>query len=184
MSDRESNTPSDGTAELPPAERTGTARTEPIAPEEPSPPPPPGGYASIRSRRGRPGIPGGLVIVAIVILAAAFVLGFFVGKSQAPETAASTDRVEQGGGKGQQQDGGGREARRKRRKACRRAVDLSAQVIEGQRQALENQAALVEAIVAEQAEQAEALTSAGEQLRTQIAQAQAAFEQALQRCRA
>jgi hypothetical protein len=184
MSDRESNTPSDGTAELSPAESAGRAPTEPIAPRDPSPPPPPGGYASIRSRRGGPVIPGGLVIVAVVVLAVAFVLGFFVGKSQAPETGARGDRVEQGAGKGKQQDGAGREARRKRRKACRRALVLSSQVIDGQRRALENQAALVEAIVAEEAEQVEALTSAGEQLQTEIAQAQAAFDQALQRCRA
>jgi hypothetical protein len=183
MTDRESNTPPDGTAELPPADPRETAGTEPIAPGEPSPPPPPGGYASIRSRRGRPVIPGGWVLAAIVILVLAFVLGFFVGKGQAPESARGGDRVERPAGKGKQQDGGG-QARRQRRKACRRALDLSSQVIEGQRRALENQAALVEAIVAEEAAQVEALTAAGEQLQAQIGEAQAALAQALQRCRA
>jgi hypothetical protein len=184
MSDRESNTPPDGTAELPPAERRGMAGTEPIAPGEPSPPPPPGGYASIRSRRGRPAIPGGWVIAAIVVLVLAFVLGFFVGKGQAPESARGRDRVEQPAGKGKQQGGSGSQARRQRRKACRRALDLSSQVIEGQQRALENQAALVEAIVAEEAAQVEALTAAGEQLQAQIAEAQASLARTLQRCRA
>lgn len=181
MADRDPNTSSDGTSELPPVEPTGTAGTEPIAPGEPTPPPPSGGYASIGSRRGGPVLQRGRVIVAIVALVVAFVLGFFVGKSQAPEPTRGGGRVEKAAGGGKQQQGG--KARPRQRKACRRALDLSAQLIEGQQQALANQAALVQAIVAEEADQVQTLTATGEQLEAQIAQARADFDRALHRCR-
>jgi hypothetical protein len=67
--------------------------------------------------------------------------------------------------------------------ACRQAIDLGGQLIELQRQALANQVALTEAVIAEDAERIGALTSAGEQLQAQIGQVQGQLDQTAQRCR-
>jgi hypothetical protein len=67
--------------------------------------------------------------------------------------------------------------------ACRQAIDLGGQLIELQRQALANQVALTEAVIAEDAERIGALTAAGEQLQAQIGQVQGQLDQAAQRCR-
>jgi hypothetical protein len=184
MSDREPTTPPEGTGELPPTEPVEPRRTEPIDPGDPSPPPPPGGYASIGGRRGGPTLPVRLVVVGAVVLVLVFVLGFFVGRGQAPEPGAGRDRTEQAGQQGQGGGGkGGKAGRKARRVACRRAVDRAVQLIELQRQAIATQVALTEAIVAEDPEQVEALSTAGEQLQAQIAEAQPALDQAVQRCR-
>jgi hypothetical protein len=171
----------DGTSELEPTE-PGSARTEPINPGEPVAPPPPGGYASLRG--SSPGIPGGLIVVAVVILAVGLLLGFLVGRAGTADAPPAGERVEQDDGGGEEgQGGGGRAARRERRMACRQAIDLGGQLIELQRQALANQVALTEAVIAEDAERIGALTSAGEQLQAQIGQVQGQLDQTAQRCR-
>ncbi|MGH9169041.1 MAG: hypothetical protein ACRD02_14560 [Acidimicrobiia bacterium] len=182
MSDRDPSAPGDGTSELPPTEpvESGSNLTEPIDPDEPTPPPPPGGYATLR--RAGSGIPGGLIVAAVVVLLVGFVPGYFLGRSTAPDQAPPPEQVEPGDGGGGGQGGGGNAARRQRR-ACRRAVDLGAQLIELQRQTLANQTALTEAVIAEDAERIEVLIAAGEQLQGQMAGVQGQLDQASQRCR-
>jgi hypothetical protein len=181
MSDRDPTASGEGTSELEPTE-PGSARTEPIDPDKPVAPPPPGGYASLG--RSGSGIPGGMIVAAVVILALGFLLGFLVGRAGTDDTPPAEERVEQGGGQGEEeQAGGGRAARRERRMACRQAIDLGGQLIELQRQALANQVALTEAVIAEDAERIGALTATGEQLQTQIGQVQGQLDQAAQRCR-
>lgn len=177
MSDR-----TDGTSELEPTRPGSSARTEPIDPGEPVAPPPPGGYATLRGSSS--GIPGGLIVAAVVILGLGFVLGFLVGRAGTEDAPPVEERVEQDGGGGEQgQGGGGRAARRERRAACRQAIDLGGQLVELQRQALANQVALTEAVIAEDAERIGTLTAAGEALQTQIGQAEGQLAEAVERCR-
>jgi hypothetical protein len=173
MSDRDPTVPDGGTSELPPA------GAEPISPREPATPPPPGGYASLG--RSRPGIPGGLIVIAVVILAAGVVIGFFIGRAGNEEAPPVQEQVEQGTGDGQ--GGGGRQARRERRMACRQLVDLQTSLIELQRQAMANQVAVTEAVIAEDAERIEALTVSGEALQAQIGQTEQQIGDAAERCR-
>ena len=174
----------DGTSEPEPTE-PGSSRTGPIDPGEPVAPPPPGGYASLRG--SSPGIPGGLIVAAVVILGLGFVLGFLVGRAGTDEAPPADERVERnggGGGQGEQgQGGGGRAARRERRAACRQTIGLGGRLIELQRRALANQVALTEAVVAEDADRIGALTAAGEQLQTRIGRVQGRLDRAAQRCR-
>lgn len=180
MSDRDPTAPEHGTSEIEP---TGSARTEPIDPGEPVAPPPPGGYASLRGSGS--GIPGGLIVAAVVVLAVGFLLGFLVGRAGTDEAPPAEERVEQGGGGGggQGEGGAGRAARRERREACRQARDLGAQLIALQQQALANQVSLTEAVIAEDAERIGALTATGEGLQAQIAQVQEQLTQASEGCR-
>jgi hypothetical protein len=182
MTDRNPPASEEGTtSEFEPAE-PGSARTQPIAPGEPVAPPPPGGYASL-SRSGA-GIPGGLIVVALVILLVGGLVGFLIGRSGGDEAAPTEERVEQGGGGG---GGGGQgaggPARRERRRACRQTIDLGGQLIELQRQALANQVALTEAVIAEDAERIGTLTTTGEALQAQVAQVEEQLGQATARCR-
>jgi hypothetical protein len=182
MTDRDPTASEQGTtSELEPAE-PGSARTEPINPGEPVAPPPPGGYASLG--RSGAGIPGGLIVVALVILLVGALVGFLIGRSGSDEVAPVRERVEQdGGGGGGGGQGEGRAARRERRQACRQAFDLSGQLIELQRQALANQVALTEAVIAEDAERIGTLTAAGEALQAQTAQIEGQLGEATARCR-
>jgi hypothetical protein len=175
MSERDPTAPDGGTSELPPA------RTEPIDPDEPATPPPPGGYASL-SRSG-PGIPGGLILVAVLILAVGFGIGFLVGGAGDDQVPPARERAEEaGGGPAEDGDGGG-PPRRGRRAACRRALNLGAELIELQRQALTNQAALTEAVIAGDSEQIETLTAAGEVHQAQIGEAEQRLAAPTERCR-
>ena len=180
MSDRDPTVPDGGTSELEPAV-PGGARTDPIDPGEPVTPPPPGGYASLR--RTGPGIPGGLIVIAVLILAVGFVFGFLIGSAGTDEAPPAGERVERGDGPAGGQGGGDRAARRERRRACRQAIDLGARMIELQRRALTNQVAVTEALVAEDAERIGALTTAGEALQVQIEQAEARLAEATEGCR-
>jgi hypothetical protein len=179
MTDRDPTVPDGGTSELEPV---APARTEPIDPREPATPPPPGGYASLG--RSGPGIPGGLIVVAVLILAVGFLIGFLVGGAGDDEAQPARDRVEQeGGGQGGGQGGGGQRARRERRAACREMAQLQTGLIDLQRQALANQVALTEAVIAEDPERIEALTTAGEALQAQIGQTEGQVADAAGRCR-
>jgi hypothetical protein len=131
--------------------------------------------------RSGPGIPGGLIVIAVLILAVGFVIGFLVGGSGDDQARPVRERVEQGGGS--DQGGGGRPARRERLRACRELVDLQSGLIDLQRQALANQVALTEAVIAEDAEQIEALTAAGEALQAQVGQVEGQAAQAAEACR-
>jgi hypothetical protein len=181
MSDRDPTAPEHSTSELEPTQ-PGSARTEPIDPGEPVAPPPPGGYASLG--RSGSGIPGGLLVAGVVILAVGFLLGFLVGRAGTDDAPPAEERVEQDGGGGEEGQGGaGRAARRARRMACRQAIDLGGQLVALQQQAMANQVALTEAVIAEDAERIGALTAAGEQFQAQIGQVQGQLDQAVQRCR-
>lgn len=179
MTDRDPTASEQGTSELEPAE-PGSARTQPISPGEPVAPPPPGGYASLG--RSGAGIPGGLIVVALVILLVGFLVGFLIGRSGTDEAAPAVERVEQGGG-GAEGQGAGRAARRERRLACREAVNLGGQLIELQRQSLATQVALTEAVIAEDAEQIGMLTTSGEALQREIGQVEGQLGEATERCR-
>lgn len=182
MTDRDPTLPDGGTSELEPA-APGPARTEPIDPREPATPPPPGGYASLG--RSGPGIPGGLIVIAVLILVGGFLIGYLIGGAGEDEAQPARDRVEQEGegGQGEGQGGGGQRARRERRAACRERAQLQTALIDLQRQALANQVAVTEAVIAEDAEQIEVLTTAGEALQAQIGQTEGQVADAAGRCR-
>jgi hypothetical protein len=174
----ENDAPGGGTEELDAAEPvTGSRkRTEPIQRDVPTPPPP-GGYASIGSGRRGPTIPGPWILAAILLLVAAFGLGFLVGRTTGPDPATD-EQVERGGGQDGQRGGRGRRIR-----SCRQALDLAAQLTELQRQALANQVALTEAVATGDPEQLEALTAAAEQLQQQTTQVEAQLQPVAARCR-
>jgi hypothetical protein len=129
----------------------------------------------------RPGLPWWWVAVAILVLAAVFLVGFYVGQEDEP-TRGSRNRgaaQDQGDGGGQ----GNRQARRERRMACRTALDLSLQMNELQQGALVQQAELAAAVAAEDVGRIDELRESLEAVTAETSQIESQLEQALSTCR-
>jgi hypothetical protein len=142
--------------------------TEPIRPADP-------GTAPIPDRVRQPivvphkesmigGLPRPFVIAAVVALAIVFVLGLFIG------------RASNGEGDAQPAAEGGRRA------ACERALALSLQVSDLQRQALANRTQAAQALAVGDEAQVQELNSALEPVAAAIQDSEAQLTPAVERC--
>jgi hypothetical protein len=121
------------------------------------------------------------VAVALLVLAAVFLAGFYVGREDEPA------RESQGKGTSAEAQGeagkGNRKARRERRVACRTALDLSLQLIDLQRGALAEETQLAAAVAAEDVGRIDALRESLEAITAQASGVQAQLDQAVATCR-
>jgi hypothetical protein len=165
----------------PPAHRPGDVRpTEPFesAGTEPlRPPVVPAG----KTRRGGPGIPGGLLAAGIAVLVAVFLLGFVIRGVVSDDPAPAEDPTEQAGQGGGGQDGQRRERRRAFR-ACRRALSISQQVVGVQEQLLANRGQLTEAVLADDTATIEQLNAQSDQLLAQLDSLREGLPRQIRRC--
>ena len=143
--------------------------TEPTRPTQPIPPQASyGGTSPLRGpvgpRRRPPVVSWRLIAIGVAILVAAFALGFFAGNAgdDAPETAALEEQA------------GGR---------CRRASTLATQVIDLQRQALANRTEFTQAALTGDEGEMATLNQELEPLSSQIQEAEAQMNEALEKCR-
>lgn len=144
--------------------------TQPIRPPDP-------GTAPIPERVRQPiivpqrestigGLPRPFVIAGVVALVLVFVLGFFIG--HAWDGDGETQATATGGG---------------RRAACQRALTISLQVSELQRQALANRTQAAQALAVGDEAQVQELNAALEPVATAIQEAEAQVAPAAERCK-
>ncbi len=139
--------------------RPDTRGTEPLAPT-----PRYGGSPPLRPSRRPAGLPGKLL--AVVVL---FLLGYLAGRATAPDAPAPAQQETARGG------GGGA--------ACRRALDLSLQVNELQRQALANRTQFTQAALAGDQDAMATLNESLGPVSQQLQEAQGRLGETVVKCR-
>jgi hypothetical protein len=170
--------PSGGPSE--PPEPPGPAEGErPFPPGKPTEPirPQHGGTDPIPERVRQPivvphkvstiaGLPRGLAIAAVLLLALAFVAGFFIGRALEGDEASEATPAAIG-----------------RRGACGKALTLSLQLGELQQQALANRTQAAQAIAVGDEAQVQELNAALEPLAPALQQTQTELDAAVDKCR-
>ena len=143
--------------------RPDTRGTEPFAP-----PPRYGGSPPLRPSRRPAGLPGKLLAVIGGVVLVLFLLGYLAGRATAPEPPAPAQQEVARGGGGA---------------ACRRALDLSLQVNELQRQALANRTQFTQAALSGDQEAMATLNEALGPISQQLQQAQGRLGETVVKCR-